>query len=216
MDTQDLSIAEMGRLLRSGAVTSETLARDALARVAARDGALHAFVLVTEDRALEDARRADAELKAGRDRGPFHGIPYALKDIYDTAGIRTTCHSKLRLNVVPKEDSVAAARLREAGGVLLGKLATHEFAIGGPSFDLPFPPARNPWNPRACHRRFVIRFRHRDRRAHGAHGDGLRHRRLDPRPGGVVRHGRHQGRPMAASRVAACFRCRGRWITSVR
>ncbi len=146
MDTQDLSIAEMGRLLRSGAVTAESLARDALSRVAARDGALHAFVLVTEDRALEDARRADAELKAGRDRGPFHGIPYALKDIYDTAGIRTTCHSKLRLNVVPKEDSVAAARLREAGGVLLGKLATHEFAIGGPSFDLPFPPARNPWN----------------------------------------------------------------------
>jgi aspartyl-tRNA(Asn)/glutamyl-tRNA(Gln) amidotransferase subunit A len=146
MDTQDLSIAEMGRLLRSRAVTAETLARDALARVAARDPALHAFVLVTEDRALADARRADDELKSGRDRGAFHGIPYALKDIYDTAGIRTTCHSKLRLNVVPKEDSVAAARLREAGGVLLGKLATHEFAIGGPSFDLPFPPARNPWN----------------------------------------------------------------------
>src|SRR6478672_6310426 len=146
MDTQDLSIAEMGLLLRTGSTTAETLTRDALGRVAERDGALHAFVLVTEDRALEDARRADAELKAGRDRGPFHGIPYALKDIYDTAGIRTTCHSKLRLNVVPKEDSVAAARLREAGGVLLGKLATHEFAIGGPSFDLPFPPARNPWN----------------------------------------------------------------------
>ena len=134
-------------VLRSRAVTAQSLARDALSRVAARDGALHAFVLVTEDRALDDARRADAELRAGRDRGPFHGIPYALKDIYDTAGIRTTCHSKLRLNVVPKEDSVVAARLREAGGVLLGKLATHEFAIGGPSFDLPFPPARNPWNP---------------------------------------------------------------------
>jgi aspartyl-tRNA(Asn)/glutamyl-tRNA(Gln) amidotransferase subunit A len=147
MDTQDLSIAEMGRMLRAGTVTAETLARDALARVAARDGALHAFVLVTEERALADARRADDELKSGRDRGPFHGIPYALKDIYDTAGIRTTCHSKLRLNNVPTEDSVAAARLREAGGVLLGKLATHEFAIGGPSFDLPFPPALNPWNP---------------------------------------------------------------------
>jgi aspartyl-tRNA(Asn)/glutamyl-tRNA(Gln) amidotransferase subunit A len=147
MDTQDLSIAEMGRQLRAGTVTSESLARDALSRVTARDGALHAFVLVTQDRALEDARRADAELKAGKDRGPFHGIPYALKDIYDTAGIRTTCHSKLRVDIVPKQDSVAAARLREAGGVLLGKLATHEFAIGGPSFDLPFPPARNPWNP---------------------------------------------------------------------
>ena len=101
MDTQDLSIAEMGRLLRSRDVTAEALAHDALARVRERDGALHAFVLLTEDRALEDARRADAELKAGRDRGPFHGIPYALKDIYDTAGIRTTCHSKLRLNNVP-------------------------------------------------------------------------------------------------------------------
>ncbi len=146
MDTQDLSIAEMGRMLRAGTVTAEKLARDALDRIAARDGGLHAFVLLTEERALADARRADQELKAGRDRGPFHGIPYALKDIYDTAGIRTTCHSKLRLDNVPKEDSVAAARLREAGGTLLGKLATHEFAIGGPSFDLPFPPARNPWN----------------------------------------------------------------------
>ena len=147
METQDLSIAEMGRLLRAGTITSEALARDALSRVSARDGALNAFVLVTQDRAMEDARRADAELKAGKDRGPFHGIPYALKDIYDTAGIRTTCHSKLRVDIVPKHDSVPAARLREAGGVLLGKLATHEFAIGGPSFDLPFPPARNPWNP---------------------------------------------------------------------
>src|ERR1041384_3353093 len=146
MDTQDLSIAEMGRQLRAGSITAEALARDALGRVAQRDGALHAFVLVTEDRALEDARRADAELKAGRDRGPFHGIPSALKDIYAPAGIRTTCHSKLRLNVVPKEDSVAAARLREAGGVLLGKLATPEFAIGGPDFRLPVSPARQPWD----------------------------------------------------------------------
>lgn len=147
MDTQDLSIADMGRMLRAGTVTAETLARDALARIASCDGTLNAFLLVTEERALADARRADDELKAARDRGPFHGIPYALKDIYDTAGIRTTCHSKLRIDNVPQEDSVAAARLREAGGVLLGKLATHEFAIGGPSFDLPFPPARNPWNP---------------------------------------------------------------------
>jgi aspartyl-tRNA(Asn)/glutamyl-tRNA(Gln) amidotransferase subunit A len=146
MNTQDSSIAAMGAALRSGTITAEQLARDALARVAARDPALQAFVLVTESRALDDARRADQELRAGRDRGPMHGIPYALKDIYDTAGIRTTCHSKLRIDHVPDQDSVVAAKLREAGGVLLGKLATHEFAIGGPSFDLPFPPARNPWN----------------------------------------------------------------------
>ena len=142
----ELPVAEMGRRLRAGEVSSEALARAALARVAAADGALHAFITVTAERALADARRADAELAAGRDRGPMHGVPYALKDIYDTAGIRTTCHSKLREQVVPGEDSAVAARLREAGGVLLGKLATHEFAIGGPSFDLPFPPARNPWN----------------------------------------------------------------------
>jgi aspartyl-tRNA(Asn)/glutamyl-tRNA(Gln) amidotransferase subunit A len=146
MDTQDLSIAAMGRALRAGTVTAQQLARDALARIAARDPALQAFLLVTETRALDDARRADDELRAGRDHGPLHGIPYALKDIYDTAGIRTTCHSKLRVDHVPAADSVVAAKLTEAGGVLLGKLATHEFAIGGPSFDLPFPPSRNPWN----------------------------------------------------------------------
>ncbi|MGD0434719.1 MAG: amidase [Acetobacteraceae bacterium] len=146
MDTANLSIAEMGRALREGAVTSEQLTNDALARVAASDAGLHAFVLLTRDRALADARRSDSELKANIDRGPFHGIPYALKDIYDTGGIRTTCHSKLRVNNVPAADSEVAAKITEAGGVLLGKLATHEFAIGGPSFDLPFPPARNPWN----------------------------------------------------------------------
>jgi aspartyl-tRNA(Asn)/glutamyl-tRNA(Gln) amidotransferase subunit A len=140
------SIAEMGRQLRAGATTSEALTLDALARIRARDGTLHAFIRVTEQRALADARRADAELKAGRDRGPMHGIPYGLKDIYDTAGIATTCHSKLRQHHVPDADSIVAARFAEGGAVLLGKLATHEFAIGGPSFDLPWPPARNPWN----------------------------------------------------------------------
>ena len=147
MDTRDLSIAAMGKALRSGAVTSVQLTQDALARVAAKDDTLHAFVLMTGDLALSQAQRADAELKARSDRGPFHGIPYALKDIYDTAGIRTTCHSKLRLDNVPEHNSVVAGRFDAAGAVLLGKLATHEFALGGPSFDLPFPPARNPWNP---------------------------------------------------------------------
>ena len=103
-------------------------------------------MLVTRERALADAERADRELAAGIDKGPMHGIPYGLKDIYDTAGIRTTCHSKLLVDNVPREDSVVEAKLKAGGAVLLGKLATHEFAIGGPSFDLPFPPARNPWN----------------------------------------------------------------------
>ncbi len=141
-----VSIAEAGRRLRAGKTTAAALTGEALERIAACNGHVHAFVRVTKDRALADAARADAELAAGKDRGPLHGIPYGLKDIYDTAGIASTCHSRLRLENVPAADSVVAARFAAAGGVLLGKLATHEFAIGGPSFDLPFPPARNPWN----------------------------------------------------------------------
>jgi len=142
----ELSIAEAGKALRAGTLTSVALTQHALARIGALDPLIHAFVLVTKERALADAERADRELKSGIDKGPLHGIPYALKDIYNTAGIRTTCHSRLLLDHVPREDSVVEAKLRAGGAVLLGKLATHEFAFGGPSFDLPFPPARNPWN----------------------------------------------------------------------
>ena len=142
----ELSIAEAGRQLRTGTLSSTTLTQHLLSRIASLDPLLHAFVLVTKERALADAERADRELKAGIDKGSLHGIPYALKDIYATAGIRTTCHSKLLIDNVPSEDSVVEAKLKAGGAVLLGKLATHEFALGGPSFDLPFPPARNPWN----------------------------------------------------------------------
>src|SRR3981189_1601142 len=142
----ELSIAEAGRQLRAGTLSSTTLTQYSLSRIASLDPLLHAFLLVTKERALADAERADRELKSGIDKGPMHGIPYALKDIYNTAGIRTTCHSKLLLDHVPAEDSVVEAKLKAGGAVLLGKLATHEFAFGGPSFDLPFPPARNPWN----------------------------------------------------------------------
>ena len=111
------SIAEMGRQLRAHTTTAEALTRSALNRVAAKDGALHSFITVTAERALVDARRADADFAAGRDAGPMQGIPYALKDIYDTAGIRTTCHSKLRVDHVPAADCVVAAKLAAAGGV---------------------------------------------------------------------------------------------------
>jgi aspartyl-tRNA(Asn)/glutamyl-tRNA(Gln) amidotransferase subunit A len=142
----DLSIAEAGHRLRAGTLSSVALTQHCLARIAALDPHLHAFVRVTKERALADADRADRELKAGIDKGPMHGVPYALKDIYATASIPTTCHSKLLLDNVPSEDCVVEAKLKSGGAVLLGKLATHEFALGGPSFDLPFPPARNPWN----------------------------------------------------------------------
>ena len=142
----ELSIAEAGRRLRSGALSSMALTQHSLARIAALDGRLHSFVLLTKERALADAERADRELRSGIDKGPMHGIHYALQDIYGTAGIRTTCHSKLLIDNVPNDDSAVEARFKAGGAVLLGKLATHEFALGGPSFDLPFPPARNPWH----------------------------------------------------------------------
>src|SRR5262245_1534225 len=84
---------------------------------------------------------------AGRRRGPLHGIPYALKDIVETAGSPTTGHSKLCKDYVPAADAHLVTLLKAGGAVLMGKLATWEFALGGPSWDLPWPPARNPWNP---------------------------------------------------------------------
>ena len=87
------------------------------------------------------------EIAAGRVRGPLHGVPVGIKDIIDVAGLPTTCHSKILVDNVATADAAVIAKLRQAGAIILGKLSTHEFAIGGPSFDLPFPPARNPWNP---------------------------------------------------------------------
>ena len=107
---------------------------------------MHAFVHVDREGAVAQARAADTALAEGHDLGPMHGVPYALKDIFDVAGLPTTCHSKLRRGHVAERDSEVAARFRAGGAVLLGKLGTYEFAFGGPSFDLPFPPTRNPWN----------------------------------------------------------------------
>jgi len=141
------SLAEAARLLRLGSVSSAELTEACLKQMATHDDQLNAYITVTADRAREAAAEADREIAAGQWRGLLHGIPVALKDIYDTAGILTSCHSKLFENRVPQSDSDAWARLSAGGAVLLGKTATHEFATGGPSFDLPWPPARNPWNP---------------------------------------------------------------------
>jgi aspartyl-tRNA(Asn)/glutamyl-tRNA(Gln) amidotransferase subunit A len=146
MSAQAWTIAEARRFIDAGKLSPVELTRACLARIEAVDRQLNAFVLVRGDEALGEARTAEAEIAARRRRGPLHGIPIGLKDIIETAGIRTTGHSRVRLDHVPRVDAAVARRLREAGVVLLGKLATHEFAFGGPSFDLPFPPARNPWN----------------------------------------------------------------------
>ncbi|MDN3025871.1 amidase [Streptomyces sp. S.PB5] len=142
----ELSVPEAGARLRSGELTSVELTRHALDRIARLDPALHAFILVTRESALERAAAADRDLRAGVDRGPMHGIPYALKDIFDAEGVPTTNASRLCADTVATADSTVERRLRTGGAVGLGKLTTFEFAVGGPSFDLPFPPARNPWS----------------------------------------------------------------------
>jgi aspartyl-tRNA(Asn)/glutamyl-tRNA(Gln) amidotransferase subunit A len=141
------TIAGAATDIAEGHLSPVALTEACLARIDRHDATLHAFIRLERDCALAAARTAEAEIKAGRRRGVLHGIPVAHKDIYETAGIPTTCHSMLLQDYVPARDAFTVARLAEAGIVMLGKLATHEFAIGGPSFDLPWPPARNPWSP---------------------------------------------------------------------
>ena len=140
------SLAEASAAIAAGTLSPVALTEAALARIAALDPKLNAFITITADRARRAAAAAEAEIKAGKRRGPLHGIPYALKDIYNVAGVRTTAHSKLLIDNVPSEDATSTAKLEAAGMVLLGKLSTHEFARGGPTDALPFPNAKNPWN----------------------------------------------------------------------
>ena len=145
-DLAFMTIAEAARRIEKKQLSPVELTTALIQRAEALDPQLNAFLLPTADRALDQARAAEREISAGRYRGPMHGVPFALKDIYATAGIRTTGHSRTCIDTVPDFDATTVAKLHDAGGVLMGKLATHEFAHGGPSFDLPWPPARNPWN----------------------------------------------------------------------
>ena len=145
-DPSLLSISELGPEIRSGALSPVTLTEACLDRIARHDPGLHSFITVTAGRARAAARTAEAEISAGRYRGPFHGIPYALKDIVDVGGVRTTAHSRLMPETPAASDAYVTTLLEKAGGILLGKLGTFEFALGGPSWDLPWPPPLNPWN----------------------------------------------------------------------
>jgi aspartyl-tRNA(Asn)/glutamyl-tRNA(Gln) amidotransferase subunit A len=141
-----LTIAEAARLIAAKKLSPVELAKTHLERIRRLDPQLNAFLVVTEERALADAKAAEARQMSGALRGPLDGVPIAHKDIYNTAGIRTTAHSRLLKDNVPTRDARTVTKWAEAGTVMLGKLATHEFAFGGPSFDVPWPPARNPWN----------------------------------------------------------------------
>ena len=141
------TIAEAAKQIAARQLSPVELTKACLARTHAHNDTLHAFLLLTEERALAEARAAEARMMSGTLKGKLDGIPIGHKDIYNTAGLRTTAHSKLLEHNVPTEDSHVVQLWAAAGSVMMGKLATHEFAMGGPSFDLPWPPARNPWNP---------------------------------------------------------------------
>jgi aspartyl-tRNA(Asn)/glutamyl-tRNA(Gln) amidotransferase subunit A len=145
-DLHDLSIAELGSLIAARKLSPVELVEALIQRVEQYDGQTGAFITRTFDLARRQAKQAESQIAAGGPRGPLHGVPFALKDIYDTQGILTSAHSRIFIDRIPAQDATPTTRLYDAGAVLLGKLATHEMAHAGPSFDLPWPPARNPWN----------------------------------------------------------------------
>jgi aspartyl-tRNA(Asn)/glutamyl-tRNA(Gln) amidotransferase subunit A len=140
-----LSIADVSRRIRARDVSPVDLTEAYLSRIERLNRTLNAFVTVMADDARAAARRAEAEIAAGRWRGPLHGVPIGLKDIFDTAGVRTTQGSSFFRDNVPAEDAESVRRLKEAGAVLIGKCNTHEFAAGSTTNNPWYGPTRNPW-----------------------------------------------------------------------
>src|SRR5262245_8217854 len=125
MVADHLTIAAAARLIEKRELSPVELLESRLDRIAQLDGRLHSFIRVLADEARRDARTAEAEITAGGYRGPLHGIPIGLKDIYETVGVATTGHSKVMQDHVPQEDAVSVKKLRAAGAIVVGKLATH-------------------------------------------------------------------------------------------
>ncbi len=145
-DLTEISIAEVGRRIAARTLSPVDLTRAYLARIEALNPRVNAYITVLADEALAQARALEAELAAGRNRGPLHGIPIALKDNIDTAGILTSAASEVYANRIPTEDAPVVSLLRDAGAVLLGKLNMHEFAYGGTCAVTHYGPVRNPWD----------------------------------------------------------------------
>jgi aspartyl-tRNA(Asn)/glutamyl-tRNA(Gln) amidotransferase subunit A len=146
VDLSGLSIARAAELIRAGEITPLELTDQYLRRIERFNPLINAYTTVTAARALADAERATKEIGERRLRGPLHGIPIGLKDLFATAGIRTTAGSKILADWIPETDSTVARKLTDAGTVLLGKLATHEFAAGATTNNPHYGPTRNPWD----------------------------------------------------------------------
>ena len=140
------SIQQISDLFRQGSLSPVELTEDCLARIEKQNPRLNAFITVTAETARAQARTAEGEIRRGDWRGPLHGVPLALKDLIDTAGVRTTAASAMFKDRIPSEDAEVVRRLKEAGAVLLGKQNLHEFAYGGSSMVSYFGEVRNAWN----------------------------------------------------------------------
>jgi aspartyl-tRNA(Asn)/glutamyl-tRNA(Gln) amidotransferase subunit A len=141
-----VNLQESAKALRKGSVSALELVTDSLRSIAALDPKLKAFITVTTEMADSQARQADQDLADGKDRGPLHGIPVAVKDVFCTKGVRTTCGSKLFADHIPEYDAAVVERLRSAGAVIVGKTNMHELAYGVTSTNPHFGTVRNPWN----------------------------------------------------------------------
>jgi aspartyl-tRNA(Asn)/glutamyl-tRNA(Gln) amidotransferase subunit A len=142
----ELSIAEAADLLRRKQISPVDLTKSCLSRIEQLNPTLNAFITVMHDSALAEAHKAEDEINAGNWHGPLHGIPIGLKDLIDTAGVKTTCGSALFADRIPTEDAEVVRRLKSAGAVLIGKQNMQEFAYGGTSTSSHFGPVRNPWD----------------------------------------------------------------------
>ncbi len=140
------SISEAASLMESGELSPVELVRAHLDRIERTDASLASFITLLSEEALESAKIAEQEIAAGNYRGPLHGIPVGLKDLYFTRGVRTTVGTKILRDFVPEYDAAVTERFRDAGAILLGKLQMHEFALGATSVNPHYGPARNPWD----------------------------------------------------------------------
>lgn len=145
-DLHWLTAAEIGSAYAARRLSPVEMVQALIGQIEARNRSVGAFINIDAEGALAAAREAEQEIFAGRARGPLHGVPFGSKDNIDVAGQPTTCHSKILLDNVAREDAAVIGHLRAAGAILLGKQALHEFAFGGPCDELPFPYARHPWN----------------------------------------------------------------------
>ena len=150
------SMTDLARMIATKEVSPVEVVRAHLARIAALDERLRAYITVCPDAALEAARATEQALTSGAPTGPLHGVPLALKDLFETAGVRTTGGSRILGNSVPAADATVVTRLRAAGAIVLGKLNMHEFAYGPEGLNDHYGHARNPWGPQ----RHACWFRH--------------------------------------------------------